>query len=293
VNPSPNPLPSMSERSRRTRGRHRASDGSGGTPGPKPGKMNLTPARGSVVSPPMNPNPNPFPMNTATSKTQLPAASGQPPQYCPECSGRVAPSGDLGRRNFIRAVAGGAVGMMGGSSLFSTPAIGAAPEETVRAAKPAEALVREFFATLTPEQKAAVVMPWDHGAEKGGTPTRLKTHNSAPLGKPLGQQFTKPQQELIRTTFKANYCPVRKPTSESPARGRGTMPADSRETALQSSATRRAGSRSPGSSPGITSRCAATATPSRTPHSADRCITAIPPMATARRTFTTTRPGRS
>lgn len=165
--------------------------------------MNLTPARGSVVSPPMNPNPNPFPMSTATSKTQLPAAPGQPPQSCPECSGRVSPSSDLDRRNFIRVVAGGAVGMIGGSSLFSARAIGATPEEAVRAAKPAEAFVREFFATLTPEQKAAVVMPWDHGAEKGGMPTRLKTHNSAPLGKPLGQQFTKPQQELIRTTFKA------------------------------------------------------------------------------------------
>ena len=93
--------------------------------------------------------------------------------------------------------------MMGGSSLFSTTAVGAAPDEKVRAAKPAEALVREFFATLTPEQKAAVVMPWDHGAEKGGMATRLKTHNAAPLGKRLGEQFTKPQQELIRTTFKA------------------------------------------------------------------------------------------
>jgi hypothetical protein len=93
--------------------------------------------------------------------------------------------------------------MMGGSSLLSTMAASAAPDETVRTARPAEALVREFFAMLTAEQKAAVVMPWDHGAEKGGMPTRLKTHNSAPLGKRLGEQFTKPQQELIRMTFKA------------------------------------------------------------------------------------------
>jgi hypothetical protein len=110
---------------------------------------------------------------------------------------------ELDRRNFIRVVAGGAVGMVGGSSLFPTAAVAAAPDEKTGAAKPAEALVRELFATLTPEQKAAVVMPWDHGAEKGGMPTRLKTHNSAPLGKRLGEQFTKPQQDLIRMTFKS------------------------------------------------------------------------------------------
>lgn len=91
---------------------------------------------------------------------------------------------------------------MGGASLLSTTAR-AAPEGKPRAAKPAESLVREFFATLTPEQRKAMVKPWNHGADKGGTPTRLKTHNAAPLGKKLGEQFTKPQQDLIRMTFKA------------------------------------------------------------------------------------------
>jgi hypothetical protein len=107
----------------------------------------------------------------------------------------------LGRRDFMRVVAGGAVALMGGA--LSVPAFSATPDEKVRAAKPAEALVRELFASLTAEQKTAVVMPWDHGAEKGGMPTRLKTHNAAPLGKKLGEQFTKPQQDLIRETFKA------------------------------------------------------------------------------------------
>ena len=142
-------------------------------------------------------------MNTQKPIAQIPAASGQAPQSCPECSPRIAPADELDRRHFIRVVAGGAVGMLGGSSLFSAKTIGAAPEETVRAAKPAEAFVREFFATLTAEQKAAMVKPWDHGAENGAMPTRLKTHNSAPFGKSLGQQFTKAQQELILTTFKA------------------------------------------------------------------------------------------
>lgn len=93
--------------------------------------------------------------------------------------------------------------MLGGSSLLSTAAAFAAPEEKGAGAKPAEGLVRELFATLTPEQKKEMVLAWDHGAEKGGTPTRLKTHNAAPLGKRLGEQFTQPQQDLIRSTFKA------------------------------------------------------------------------------------------
>lgn len=125
------------------------------------------------------------------------------PQYCPECSEGGPSLSGLGRRDFIRVVAGGAVGLMSGSSLLSTTAALAAPDEKGAATKPAEGLVRELFATLTPEQKMAMVLPWDHGADKGGVPTRLKTHNSPPLGKRLGEQFTKPQQELIQATFKA------------------------------------------------------------------------------------------
>jgi len=118
-------------------------------------------------------------------------------QICPECSANVAPISGLARRDFIRAV-----GVMGGAALLPIGAK-AAPADKPRTAKPAESLVREFHATLTDEQKKAMVLPWNHGAEKGGQPTRLKTHNAAPLGKKLGEQFTKPQQDLIRTTFKA------------------------------------------------------------------------------------------
>ena len=128
------------------------------------------------------------------------------PQSCPECSEGIGHLTGLGRRDFIRVVAGGAVGaagVLGGASLLSSTSAFAAPAEKARAAKPAETLVREIYATLTAEQKKAMVLPWAHGAEKGGTPTRLKTHNAAPLGKKLGEQFTKPQQDLIHTTFKA------------------------------------------------------------------------------------------
>ncbi|MFM8468692.1 MAG: DUF3500 domain-containing protein [Limisphaerales bacterium] len=114
------------------------------------------------------------------------------PRICPECSETVVPFSSLARRDFLRAV-----GAMGGAALLPTTTRAARPE------KPAETLVREFFATLTAEQKLAMVRPWDHGAEKGGTPMRLKTHNAPPLGKKLGEQFSKAQQELIQTTFKA------------------------------------------------------------------------------------------
>lgn len=93
------------------------------------------------------------------------------------------------------------MGLAGGSAVLTPVPLKAAAEST-RTAKPAESLVRELFATLSAEQKAAVVLPWAHGAESG-LPTRLKTHNAPPLGKKLGEQFTKPQQDLIRETFRA------------------------------------------------------------------------------------------
>ena len=124
-------------------------------------------------------------------------------QRCPECSEGAAPLSGLRRREFIRAVAGGAVGMLGGSALLSSTSAFAAPSAKLAAPKPAEGLVRELFSTLTPAQKKAMVLPWAHGSENGRTPSRLNTHNATPLGKKLGEQFTKPQQDLIRTTFKA------------------------------------------------------------------------------------------
>lgn len=142
----------------------------------------------------MSPNVSP-----RTSFIQLgqPDASAVHPssRICPECSEAVPTSGSFGRREFLRTV-----GVMSGAALlpkFAASAPAARPE------KPAETLVRELFATLTPEQRKAVVQPWNHGTEKGGIPTRLKTHNAPPLGKKLGDQFTKPQQELIQQTFKA------------------------------------------------------------------------------------------
>ncbi|WP_395736996.1 DUF3500 domain-containing protein [Prosthecobacter sp.] len=114
---------------------------------------------------------------------------------CPECAEGGSERQSWGRRDFMRVMAGGAAGMMGGGALR------AAPAEAPRTVKPAEDMIRELFATLSADQKTAMVRPWDHMTD--GMPTRLKTHNAAPLGKKLGEQFSKPQQELIEKTFRA------------------------------------------------------------------------------------------
>jgi hypothetical protein len=119
---------------------------------------------------------------------------------CPECVEPVGSS--LDRRDFIRTISTGVAGVVAGASLLSPSRILAAPTATSSNTKPAESLVQELFATLTDDQKKAMTFAWDHGAESG-MPTRLKTYNAPPLRKRLGEQFTKPQQELIRSTLKA------------------------------------------------------------------------------------------
>ena len=118
-------------------------------------------------------------------------------QVCPECAESSPLAAGFDRRQFIRAVSG-VVGAMAGSSLL--PASRAIAADSP--AKPAESLVKELFAGLSSDQKQALVLPWNHGADKG-LATRLKTYNSQPLGKKLGEQFSKPQQDLIRETLKA------------------------------------------------------------------------------------------
>ncbi|QEL16265.1 DUF3500 domain-containing protein [Limnoglobus roseus] len=94
------------------------------------------------------------------------------------------------RRQFFRA-AGCAVALATGG-----PALAAEP-----AAKPAEELVREFFATLTAEQKRKVVLPWDHPAKKGGL-ARLTMTDSV-INYRIGDLLRKPQQELVERILRA------------------------------------------------------------------------------------------
>jgi hypothetical protein len=103
---------------------------------------------------------------------------------------RPGDSGDVGRRDFLRLVGGAAVLAAGGSARAVEPA----------PAKPAEVLVREFFAGLTAEQRRHVVLPWDHAAK--GASTRL-TMTDTPINRRMGEILSKPQQELAERILRA------------------------------------------------------------------------------------------
>lgn len=116
--------------------------------------------------------------------------------YCPECEDFDQ---DMDRRDFMKV--GAALVGLGAA----TPLVRAAADKpSAKPAKPAEAMIRELYTSLTPEQKTDVVMPWNHGAENGkGLPTRMRMYNG-PIGKKrIGEAFTKPQQELLDQILKA------------------------------------------------------------------------------------------
>ena len=111
---------------------------------------------------------------------------------CPECAE------PLDRRDFIRAVG---VGTAGAVVLSSVPALPAEtkkddPAKNVKKPeKPAEALIKELFAGLHADQKAAVVHPWTDKR-------RLGMYNAA-IGKRIGQVYTKAQQDLLAQILRA------------------------------------------------------------------------------------------
>ena len=116
--------------------------------------------------------------------------------FCPDCD---APEEALDRRHFIRVLGGQAAG-----ALALTAVAGAAPRlcSAARAApaptkkeKPAEALVKELFGGLDPDQKKAVVYRWEDRR-------RLGMYNG-PIGPRIGQAYTGGQQELIDRIIRA------------------------------------------------------------------------------------------
>jgi hypothetical protein len=132
--------------------------------------------------------------------------NGVPP--CSDCQ-------EFDRRGFLGAMAQGAAvvgGLATGGLTLNNTAWGA--EEKKAAAKAgkaakaaaksgkAEDLIRELVGTLSSDQKADVIYPWDHGAA-GGVPTRLRMVNSAHFDKDIADTYTKPQQELCLKILKA------------------------------------------------------------------------------------------
>lgn len=110
---------------------------------------------------------------------------------CPDCQNPSA----LDRRGFIRTaasmVAAGTVLNQASTVLGDAPAAPAA-----RAPRPAEAMIRELYGTLSDEQRRTLVMPWNHGQAQNQLPTRLRFFNS-PINRRIGEAYTQPQQELI------------------------------------------------------------------------------------------------
>jgi hypothetical protein len=130
----------------------------------------------------------------------------QPP--CPECDDLRDQAKLLDRRGFIRRVGGQAAGLVALGGAAAAPLV-RADEPDAKAddidAKPAEALIRELYATLSAEQKRELVMPWDHGTTKDGKgiATRLRMYNTPILGKRIGESYTPAQRELNRRILRS------------------------------------------------------------------------------------------
>jgi len=121
--------------------------------------------------------------------------------YCPDCEADEFEPEVLDRRGFLRAATERAavLAALGGVAGVAGKARANADKDM----KPAESLVRELYATFSEDQKKELVVPWDHGADNGRLPTRMRMYNSPILGKTIGKNYTKPQQELVERILKA------------------------------------------------------------------------------------------
>jgi len=118
---------------------------------------------------------------------------------CPDCD-------TLGRRDFI-ALAGGTAVTLAGLQLvpqlaIAQPATAAQPAQPARA-KPAEALIRELYESLTEQQRGQVVMPFDHRIGNSQTPARLGMYNASLNANNIGMVYTRAQKELNERILRA------------------------------------------------------------------------------------------
>jgi hypothetical protein len=123
--------------------------------------------------------------------------------FCPECN--EPPDAcyfNVDRRDFLRSFTGTAAALALGGIAASAPRSLRA-DEAARTGKPAEALVKELFTTLSEDQKKTLVLPWNHGAAPGKIATRLGMYNGPIAGKKIGDHYTKPQQELIERILRS------------------------------------------------------------------------------------------
>jgi hypothetical protein len=124
--------------------------------------------------------------------------------YCPECNDPGEEDAVLDRRGFLRVVGQQTAALVAvGGLAAGAPPLARAADKPSPSPKPAEELVRELVASLTPEQRRQVVHPWDHGSKNGqALATRLRMYNR-PIDQPIGKVYTRPQQELIERILRA------------------------------------------------------------------------------------------
>ncbi len=130
--------------------------------------------------------------------------------YCPDCvdpAEVIRSSQELAcvetappaRRDFMKAVGGGAAALVAFNALLSNASTAKAKVKTVAKAKqpkPAEALIRELHSTLTDEQKKTVMRPWNEGGNRK-MPARLGMYNGPYKNQRIKDVYTKSQTELV------------------------------------------------------------------------------------------------
>jgi hypothetical protein len=122
---------------------------------------------------------------------------------CPEC----ADVNSVGRREFLLATGGTAVTLAGlqlvPQSVLAQPAATPAQPAAQRPARPAEALVRELYASLNAEQRGRVVLPWNQGAGPNAQALRLRMYNASLNQHNIGAVYTAAQKELNQRILRA------------------------------------------------------------------------------------------
>jgi hypothetical protein len=122
---------------------------------------------------------------------------------CPECDA----ADGVGRREFLMTVGGTAVTLAG---LEVVPQVlqaqpGQPAAQPARAAKPAEALIRELYQGLTEAQRRRVVLPWNHTitVQNQQVTARLHMYNASLNQNNIGAVYTPAQQELNERILRA------------------------------------------------------------------------------------------
>lgn len=113
--------------------------------------------------------------------------SKQTRRPCPEC-GESVPAEPMNRRGFLRAAGVGAAAL----AMSRVPSLGA---QEAKPDRTAEEYIKELYAGLDPDQRKAVIHPFD-------APERTKLFNAA-LGRKIGETYTKAQQEVVGRILRA------------------------------------------------------------------------------------------